>query len=182
MCVYVCVCVIFHTVPSGPPCQQWPLPNQRRCKYPASFGPITTAHTVTYRSEWAPFRHPVRIAVTLRGRLWLAIWRASPRPPTLLNRYKSALTLPRPLLASFLKKNYNESHFPTASVSPCSDPLSSLTAFTPMSCWLDRAFWAKAHSKYLSADFTVCDSTLKLLKKTNTFLVIWIHYLKFRTT
>lgn len=64
----MCVCA----GPPGPPCQQWPLPNQRRCKYPASFGPITTPHTATRRSGRARRRHPVRIAVSL----WLAVWRS----------------------------------------------------------------------------------------------------------
>lgn len=52
-----------------------------------------------------------------------------PRPPTLLNRYKSALTLPRPLLASFLERIVmREPHFPALVVSPGTTSLSVHTS------------------------------------------------------
>lgn len=135
VCMCVCECVSFCTVPPGPPCQHWPLPNQRRCKYPASFGPITTPHTATYRSEWPLWRHPVRIAVSLLGRLWLAIWRASPRPdsPQQIQISSDAASSITSIIST---ENCNESHFPTVSASPRPASLSFLTAFTPRSCFL----------------------------------------------
>lgn len=75
-------------------------------------------------------RHPVRIAVSLHGQFWLAIWKASAPPaPDSPQQIQISPGAASSIIGIISVENHNESHFPAVFVSPCSAALSSHTLF-----------------------------------------------------